>query len=447
MPDFIQRDESPDAKPESAQASQTETEQLPLATLSTTVEEGADEEDVESKLAYDSLMRHRKQRRRKKIIRAAIIVGIVAGVGITWWLSQKPDSGSATDNSIPTAAVTRENFEDAVSASGSVRPVSSVVVTPEVDGIIDQVYVQEGSVVNAGDTLFTIKNDSLDKAVKQAEIELKTAKNTTSASYTTYSNAYDAYYDGTGPEQAVYDTQSAYENAVLAQQTAQQNYDDAVAQAAKRTVTAPTAGSVVTMNAISGASLGSTGTAGTTGTTGSSLIQIADLSQMTVTVQINESDVSKIAVGQSATVTFSALPGVTLDATVTHVSTMSTTDAASGSTGIVTYGVDLLIPSPAATLKPGMTASVSIKLQSVPDALIVPSSALVQTSDSTYSVYVVTDAQTGEAEEREVSVVAKNSSTAAIEGSVSEGDLVQLLGYSSGSADGDVTTSSTSVAQ
>jgi len=101
----------------------------------------------------------------------------------------------------------------------------------------------------------------------------------------------------------------------------------------------------VTMNAISGASLGSTGTAGTTGTTGSSLIQIADLSQMTVTVQINESDVSKIAVGQSATVTFSALPGVTLDATVTHVSTMSTTDAASGSTGIVTYGVDLLIPS------------------------------------------------------------------------------------------------------
>jgi len=294
MPDFIQRDESPDAKPESAQASQTETEHLPLATLSSTVEEDADEEDVESKLAYDSLMRHRKQRRRKKIIRAAIIVGIVAGVGITWWLSQKPGDGSVTGSSIPTATVTREDFEDAVSASGSVRPVSSVVVTPEVDGIIDQVYVQEGSVVNAGDTLFTVKNDSLDKAVKQAEIELKTAKNTTSASYTTYSNAYDAYYDGTGPEQAVYDTQSAYENAVLAQQTAQQNYDDAVAQAAKRTVTAPTAGSVVTMNAISGPpSLGSTGTSRHHRTTGSSLIQIADLSQMTVTVQINESDVSQ----------------------------------------------------------------------------------------------------------------------------------------------------------
>jgi len=473
MFDFIRKDENPDAKPEPSphdedavvrdgssiddvptvegsvddQATgEVETEQLPLATLSTTAKEDAGEEDVEARLAYDSLTRHRKQRRRKKIIRTAIIVGVVAGIGIAWWLSQKPDSGSTADSSIPTATVTRENFEDAVSASGSVKPVSSVVVTPEVDGIIDQVNVQEGSVVNAGDTLFTIKNDSLDKAVKQAEIDLKTAKNTTSASYATYSNAYDAYYSDTGTEQAVYDTQSAYENAVLAQQTAQQNYDNAVAQAAKRTVTAPTAGSIVVMNAISGSSLGSTGTSGSTGTTSGSLIQIADLSQMTVTVQINESDISKIAVGQSATVTFSALPGVTLDATVTHISTMATGDSSSGSTGIVTYGVDLLIPSPVAELKPGMTASVSIKLQSVPDALTVPSSALVQVGDSTYSVYVVTDAQTGAAEEREVTIVAKNTSTAVIEGNVSEGDLVQLLGYSSSSTGGDNTASAAAVA-
>ena len=93
-----------------------------------------------------------------------------------------------------------------------------------------------------------------------------------------------------------------------------------------------------------------------------------------------------------------------------------------------------------------MTASVSIKLQSVPDALTVPSSALVQVGDSTYSVYVVTDAQTGAAEEREVTIVAKNTSTAVIEGNVSEGDLVQLLGYSSSSTGGDNTASAAAVA-
>ena len=468
MFDFIRKDENPDAKPEPSphdedavvrdgssiddvptvegsvddQATgEVETEQLPLATLSTTAKEDAGEEDVEARLAYDSLTRHRKQRRRKKIIRTAIIVGVVAGIGIAWWLSQKPDSGSTADSSIPTATVTRENFEDAVSASGSVKPVSSVVVTPEVDGIIDQVNVQEGSVVNAGDTLFTIKNDDLDKNVKQAGIDLQTAKNTANSAYAAYSTAYDAYYNGTAEEQAADDAYATYENAALAQQTAQSNYDSAVAQAAKRTVTAPSAGSVVTMNAVSGASLGTGGTSGATA--GSPLIQIADLSQMTVTVQVNESDISKIATNQTATVTFAALPGVTLDATVTHISTMSSDGSSQGGTGIVTYAVDLLIPHPVAELKPGMTASVSIKLQSVPDALTVPTSALVQVDDSSYCVYVVTNAETGESEERDVTVVAKNASTAAIEGNVSEGDAVQLLGYSdtTGSSDGAVTVS------
>ena len=120
---------------------------------------------------------------------------------------------------------------------------------------------------------------------------------------------------------------------------------------------------------------------------------------------------------------------------------MSSDSSSQGGTGIVTYAVDLLIPHPVAELKPGMTASVSIKLQSVPDALTVPTSALVQVDDSTYCVYVVTNAETGESEERDVTVVAKNASTAAIEGNVSEGDAVQLLGYSdtTGSSDGAVT--------
>lgn len=421
------------------------TERIPLATITAADGDGAGEEDVEAKLAYDSLMRHRKQQHRKKVVRAVVIVAVLAVLAIVWFLNQKPTGGSDTGSSIPTATVAREDFEDVVSASGSVKPVSSVVVSPEVDGIIDQVNVQEGSVVNAGDTLFTIKNDDLDKNVKQAGIDLQTAKNTANSAYAAYSTAYDAYYNGTAEEQAADDAYATYENAALAQQTAQSNYDSAVAQAAKRTVTAPSAGSVVTMNAVSGASLGTGGTSGATSgaTAGSPLIQIADLSQMTVTVQVNESDISKIATNQTATVTFAALPGVTLDATVTHISTMSSDGSSQGGTGIVTYAVDLLIPHPVAELKPGMTASVSIKLQSVPDALTVPTSALVQVDDSTYCVYVVTNAETGESEERDVTVVAKNASTAVIEGNVSEGDAVQLLGYSdtTGSSDGAVTVS------
>ena len=64
-----------------------------------------------------------------------------------------------------------------MSASGSIKPVSSTVVTPEVDGIIQDVRVAEGSAVDRGDRLFSVKNDELDKAVRKAAQQVKTAKN------------------------------------------------------------------------------------------------------------------------------------------------------------------------------------------------------------------------------------------------------------------------------
>jgi len=237
MPDFIQRDESPDAKPESAQASQTETEHLPLATLSSTVGD-ADEEDVESKLAYDSLMRHRKQRRRKKIIRAAIIVGIVAGVGITWWLSQKPGDGSVTGSSIPTATVSARTSKTRL----RVRLRQARLVGGR--NARGRWHHRPG--LRAGGIRRQRRRHALHRQERQSRQGRQAGRDRTQDRQEHHKrvlyhlrNAYDAYYDGTGPEQAVYDTQSAYENAVLAQQTAQQNYDDAVAQAAKRTVTHP----------------------------------------------------------------------------------------------------------------------------------------------------------------------------------------------------------------
>ncbi len=54
-------------------------------------------------------------------------------------------------------------------ASDPSLPVSSTVVTPEVDGIIQDVQVSEGTYVHKGDKLFLlIKNDELDKAVRGA---------------------------------------------------------------------------------------------------------------------------------------------------------------------------------------------------------------------------------------------------------------------------------------
>lgn len=398
---------------------------------------GESEEDMEARLAMESLMRHRRARRRKKLI-AGGIVGVIVLVGaVAWGISRfTGNAGGGDSPQLMTTFVDRGDFTEAVEASGAAKPVTSVVVNPEVDGTIETVNVAEGDTVQEGDVLLTVKNDELDKAIRDAEMGVRNAKLGVEREEAAYANAWNDYNEWTEPNEegkserkgsidAVNATELNVQEAYNSLSDAQEAYSIAVANAEKRTVRAPKGGSVVAMNAQVGAS---TDSAANTG----GLIQIADLSQMTVKVQVNEVDISKVSVGQMAKATFSALPGVELDAQVTRIATVagSGEDSSGHGGGVVTYDVSLLIPQPAAELKPGMTASVQIMLQSVPDTLMVPSSCVAMDEAGGSYVMVVTDYETGAAERRSVSVRASNQTTAAIEGDVDEGDKVLLDPYS-----------------
>lgn len=328
----------------------------------------------------------------------------------------------------------RGEFSESVQATGTAQPLTSVVVTPEADGVIASVDVALDDAVAEGQVLLTIRNDELDRAVKQAELDLRTKRAENDAVQKAYNELYYAAREE-GTDEA-WDAANAklieLETSRLNLEIAQDAYDDAVATAAGRTVKAPASGSVVALNAVTGASVGTGGTtsSGAEGGGSGPLVQIADLSQMTVKVQVNEVDISRIAVGQAARVTFSALPGTMLDAQVTRISTTATADPYGGSGGVVTYDVELLIPEPAPELKPGMTASVEILMQSVPDALTVPVSALMTDDGVSYYVYVMGDPETEAVERRDVTVPAQSDTTAVIEGDVSDGDLVVLDPFS-----------------
>ena len=402
---------------------------------------GESEEDMEARLAMESLMRHRRARRRKKLI-AGGIVGVIVLVGaVAWGISRfTGNAGGGDSPQLMTTFVDRGDFTEAVETSGAVKPVTSVVVNPEVGGTIESVNVAEGDTVQEGDVLLTVKNDELDKAIRDAEMGVRNAKLGVSQAQSAYATTLEAYnkveeikdeagnvveYKRGAEGRDVDSAAFAVESANNSLSDAQEAYSIAVANAEKRTVRAPKGGSVVAMNAQVGAS---TDSAANTG----GLIQIADLSQMTVKVQVNEVDISKVSVGQMAKVTFSALPGVELDAQVTRIATVagSGEDSSGHGGGVVTYDVSLLIPQPAAELKPGMTASVQIMLQSVPDTLMVPLSCVAMDEAGGSYVMVVTDYETGAAERRSVSVRASNQTTAAIEGDVDEGDKVLLDPYS-----------------
>lgn len=406
------------------------------------------EEDEETRNAMASLLAHRKKRRRRNIVIGIVAACAVLGV-LVWTVTSQQTASSPEEPALQTTPVMRGEFKDEVKASGNVQPMSSVVVTPEVDGIISEVFVSEGDYVEAGTTLLTIRNDSLDKAVREADIQLRSAKTQLSSAKENYNTAYKAYYADQTDLATVNSAADAVDSAQLALETAQSAYDDAVATADKRTVTAPASGTIVVMNAVEGAAVGSGAGAGAAATVSSgasgALITIGDLSQMTVSVQVNEMDISKVSVGQAARATFSALPNVELDATVTRIATVSSSDASGAVSAyggsVVTYAVDLLIPNPDPSLKPGMTASVTISSTDIPDALMLPLSAVDGEGDQAM-VSVVTgqdDSGFPTTEARHVTVLASNGTMAAVEGDIAEGDEV-VIGVMQGGAETDADT-------
>lgn len=416
------------------------------------------EEDAEGLAAFAALERVRKEKKHKKRVRTLIIVCVIAAAACALILPQLFVSQGTGTIEHMTAAVYKGDLISSVTVSGSAQPVSSTVVTPEVDGIIQDVQVSEGDTVNAGDVLFTLKNDSLDRAVTQAQQDAASAQRALDDANAAYDQAYRTYKKALNtwnsaktaeeqtmmqdPDDVWYSTVVPAASSVDAAKTtlanAQQAVADAQATADKRTVTAPVSGSVIAVNAQNGASWGAAAASGST-TTGP-LVQIADLSQLRVTTSVDEMDISSLAIGQNATITFSALPDVVLEGTVERVATASeSTDSGYGYgySSSATYKVSLIIPAPDPRVKPGMTADATIVTQDVPDSLIVPIAAIHTAEDGSSYVWVLTGDDPSKEdswEKRTVEVLAKSADEAAIT-NVKEGDEVDISGYDAADSD------------
>ena len=151
------------------------------------------------------------------------------------------------------------------------------------------------------------------------------------------------------------------------------------------TVTAPVSGKIASIsNTLVGATISPnvTPTNGATGATG--FIVLTDVGGLQVTAGFSESDVAKIAVGQSASMAFTALPNAQGPAKVSAVALLPTT--ASGAT---TYTVTFQLTGKVAGLKPGMTTTATVIVADSPNAISVTSRA-VTTRGSNTTVNVVT---------------------------------------------------------
>ena len=384
------------------------TETLPLITnVRATQQNGStsDATEISDEEAYAKLKAKRAERRRKKLIRRGIAAGVVAAtvliaVVVTFVINARP----AGTNGPVTDMVTEGTFTTTVEAKG-------------------QLNVSAGQSVNEGDVLMTIKNDELDRnvaeaqrAVAAAQEDLANAQKAVAAAQAAPATDTDAAgaSGASGGADTSADT-SAISSAQRNLASAQATLDQANAKAAERTVTAPSSGSIVELNAKVGATVTGgmiMGEGDTTG--GKQCMQIADLSKMKVTVQVGEKDIAKIAVGQSANVTYPAFPDIVSQGTVTTIASVANSDSTYGGGGSVTYNVDILIDAPDARLKPGMTAEVSVVTEQLDDVVMVPTMALMTEDGEHYYVNVATDGEGKEMRRVKVTIVTQNENDAVV---------------------------------
>lgn len=179
-------------------------------------------------------------------------------------------------------------------------------------------------------------------------------------------------------------------------------------------------GTVIAVNAVTADEAESAATTDTEDDSEQSFTLSPD-STMSMSVTVDETEILSVSIGQSAEVSVDAIDGETFTGTVTGIDRAGTS-----SSGVTTYTAEVSIPKADGMLA-GMSASATISIEGVENALLVPADA-VNRSSSGYYVYTSCDEESGTLGGMvEVTVGITNSNYAEILSGLSEGDTVYYI--------------------
>ena len=308
-----------------------------------------------------------------------IVIGIIVGVviAITIFLGfRKKDNGV----NFRTEKIIKGNLDEFVTATGTVNPVSTVLVGTQVSGKIKELYVDFNSVVNKSQLIALIDPVTFEAQVEQAKANLLSAKaNVEKAEASlldanrTFERNKELFSKNLIISKSILDTSETNYEAAKAQLSAAKA-EVAQAEASLKfsetnlkytRILSPVNGVVVSRNVDVGQTVAASFQTPT-------LFTIAqDLKEMQIDTNVDESDIGKIQVGQNVEFTVDAYPELTFKGTVFQVR-----NAPINIQNVVTYDVVVKVDNSDLRLKPGMTANVSIITARKKDVLKIPNIAL-----------------------------------------------------------------------
>ena len=292
--------------------------------------------------------------KRKYIIIAAVAVGIISSGLIISKIKNRVH--------YQTKAIKECTITQVVEASGTINPVNTVSVGSTVSGLIKAIYVDYNSQVKKGQLLAQIDPANFEATVQQNKAQINSAQanlarmeavtEMSRKTYVRYKNLYQKNFIAKSElDQAESDYLSnlAQVGAAKAQiSQAQATYKTAMTNLGYTKIIAPVDGTI-----------------------------ISDLTKMQIEVSVSEADIGKVQEGQDVTYTLDGYPDSVFYGKVTQVRISPTTVS-----NVVTYSVIVGVDNKDLTLKPGMTANVSIITDKSENVLCAPSIALKYTPET-----------------------------------------------------------------
>src|SRR5258706_4386398 len=332
-----------------------------------------DTEDFE--LPITSAGRSPRRRRRWIVPLIIILVIFLAGGGVFAYMQfTHPPAVQYT-----TATATTGNIAQTVSSTGQVQPSAIYNMNFTASGQVQAIYVHVGQQVKQGQKLATLSSTSLQDAVNQAQAALNSAEASLSSAQASLGNTesqqsislaiaydneqnalntctteqnppshcqqlaedqyqqarYQAYAADTSASNQVTSAQNQVSSAQASLQTAKDNLQAG-------TLTAPHAGIIAAINGMVGEPAGTGGSGSSNSSSSSSsssaFIVLLDMSSLSITVQVNEADISGVQGGQPAFFTVAAYASQTFRASVSSINIQG-----QSSSNVVTYPVTLAV--------------------------------------------------------------------------------------------------------
>ena len=288
---------------------------------------------------------------------------------------------------ITTIKAKQEVFNHLLEIQGNVTTKNLLVITPEYNGILTNVYVKEGEKVRKGQLLAKIDDGGLSQQLAQLEIQTSLAK-------TTFERQKRLWNQNIGSEIQYLQAKSTYESQAEAINQLKQ-------QIAKTNVTAPFSGTiddVITEQ-------GSVVAAGQT-----PLMRLVNLDNMYIETDVPESYISNVTKGKDVIVEFPVL-GKTIKTKVRQAGDVI-------NPANRTFKVEVGVPNEDKSIKPNLTARLKINDYTNPEAILIPQNIISENAEGEQYVYVVTNKNSnGEADAHRI--IIKTGRT--------QGDVIEVL--------------------